>query len=158
LEKLRGDADDGVRAAVRRAVDALDGRTPPPRVAPPDPIPVDGFEERDLGDKDLQAEKIGFDRLLRALGGGRHVVRRTAAAALATLGKGAELATAALTVSLRDGDAAVRRAAALALGRLAASDAVVRALVDAETLVPDAAQVLSGLGAAALPGLVAALD
>src|SRR5262249_37324419 len=106
LERAMADADDRVRAAARRALDAPDGRTPPPRVAPPDPIPVEGFEDRELADKELGADKVGVDRLVRALGDGRNIVRRNAAAALATLGKSAELATRTLAVCLRDGDAA----------------------------------------------------
>jgi HEAT repeat protein len=163
LEAARADADDLVRAGARRALDALDGITPPPRVLPPDPIPVDGFEDRELGDKELDAAKVGLDRLVRALGDGRRVVRRNAAAALATLGARAEAAGPALTVVLRDADPIVRRAAARALGRVGAGADAVRALAAAfldpdREVVEAAAQALSALGAAALPGLVAALD
>jgi HEAT repeat protein len=113
--------------ACSAALDAIDGRVPPPAVAEERDLPVDGFESGLLDDAVLKkgAAKMDAVRLGELLFDGRTSCRVNAARALGHVGKGAAAFVGALTVALKDSEPTVRVASAEALGRVKSNAAVV---------------------------------
>lgn len=123
LRDLKGLLTDGVASVRRQAALAaaritgrpLDDRRP----AEPRVVPIVGFEADVLERDELAAgaAEAGVDLLVHALNDGREVVRQNAARALSCLAgqSGLDAAARPLAMLLRDGDVAVRRAAAEAL-------------------------------------------
>jgi len=133
---------------------------------------IEALIER-LGDADVDARQQAVDALvergessvpalLRAVREGRNHTRNGAAHALRRLGRRAAEAAQPLLVALRDEDEDLASAAAYALGGIARGDAsLVHTLLDAVHTWNDfsfAAQALVGVGRAAVPDIVDALQ
>ncbi len=124
------------------------------------------FEARKLSTSELaeQEAAIDIDEMIYALSDGRNHVRINAARGLSFNGGKAGRAEPAFGLLMRDSTPAVRREAAVAIGKLgpeglAASADLVGALGDVEDDVAEAAQdVLAGFGDAAQPALVKGLE
>jgi HEAT repeat protein len=128
LAKAFAAADEPeVMRACSAALDAIDGKVPPPVVEAVRALPVDGFDAEVLDDAVLEkaAPKMDVVRLGELLFDGRKPCRVNAARALGHAGKGAEAFVGALTVALKDSEPDVRVAAAEALGALKSAAAVV---------------------------------
>jgi len=113
--------------ACSAALDAIDGRVPPPSVAEEGALPLDEFEVKVLDDAVLKkgAAKMDAVRLGELLFDGRTPCRANAARALGHAGKSAEACVGALTVALKDSEPVVRVASAEALGRLKSDAGIV---------------------------------
>jgi HEAT repeat protein len=122
LEGARTGGWERTRAAVRTALDMLDG----PRKTGPAEIAIDGFETRMLGVEAFAnaGGKLVVADLVGHLTDGRAHVRANAATALGTLGPAAAGAALPIGVLMRDDDMRVRIQAAAALDKL--GDEVVR--------------------------------
>jgi HEAT repeat protein len=122
LEGARTGGWERTRAAVRTALDMLDG----PRRTGPAEITIDGFETRMLGVEAFAnaGGKLAVADLIGHLTDGRAHVRANAATALGTLGPAAAGAALPIGVLMRDDDMRVRIQAAAALDKL--GDDVVR--------------------------------
>jgi len=115
LEGARTGGWEPTRAAVRKALEALDG----PKDTGPSVPEVEGFETKLLGFEAFKdPAKLVIASLVTYLPDGRAVVRANAATALGSLGAAAKGTAGAIGVLLRDDDAAVRIAAARALDKL----------------------------------------
>jgi len=156
-----------VLRACSAALDAVEGKVPPPAVSEVRGLPAKGFDTESLGDEALgkAAAKMDLGRLAELLFDGRDLCRVNAARALGHVGKGAEAFVGALTVALKDADPEVRVAAAEALGRLKSDpDVVVPGLAaaagrDRSEDVRDAALgALDAFGKDAVSSLLGLLD
>ncbi|MDP6942809.1 MAG: HEAT repeat domain-containing protein [Myxococcota bacterium] len=116
-----------VLRACSAALDAIDGKVPPPAVADERTLPADGFAAEVLGDDVLKKAAASLDvaRLGELLFDGREMCRVNAARSLGHVGRGAEAYAGALVVALKDSEPEVRVAAAEALGRLKGDASVV---------------------------------
>ncbi|HZJ65133.1 MAG TPA: HEAT repeat domain-containing protein [Kofleriaceae bacterium] len=116
LEGARTGGWERTRAAVRAALDTLDG----PRQTGPAEIAIDGFETRMLGVEAFAnaGGKLAVADLVGHLTDGRSHVRANAATALGTLGPAAAGAALPIGVLMRDDDMRVRVQAAAALDKL----------------------------------------
>ncbi|MBN1947228.1 MAG: HEAT repeat domain-containing protein [Bradymonadales bacterium] len=167
LTKLLADPDALVKAQARRAIDAVDGVVPPPKVMEPEPLPLPEFDTVQMEAAELkkQAKKLDVGRLVRALSDGRHLVRLNAATALGVLGTAAADAAPALALATRDEKAEVQQEAATALGALGADGvpvaipALLKAMTDPKPEVVEAANnAIGALGAVAIDALVEGLN
>lgn len=115
LEGARTGGWERTRAAVRTALDMLDG----PRKTGPDEIAIEGFETRVL-EPGAFADRatLSADDLAAYLIDGRPVVRANAATGLGAVGAPALGALSEISVLLRDDDMRVRIAAANAIDKL----------------------------------------
>ena len=138
----RGDAR--TRDAVRRALDLLGAHG----AAGPQPVAVDGFDDRFLAPEQLSTTGASIEDLVLYLQDGRDAVRANAATALGLAGAPALPAARSIGVLLRDDAARVRLAAASALDRLgdeavaATADGLCAALADGD---PDVAAACAAL-------------
>ena len=153
--------------ACSAALDAMEGKTPPPAVLEERALPLDAFEVEALSEAALKkaASKMDVTRLGELLFDGRVACRVNAARSLGHLGKGAEAFVGALMVALKDSEASVRAASAEALGRLkSAEEVVVPGLVrtaaheGAEGVVEAAMAALDAFGGAAVPACIGLLS
>ncbi|MCB9789010.1 MAG: HEAT repeat domain-containing protein, partial [Deltaproteobacteria bacterium] len=169
LELAEGDPSGRVRRAAASARARIARPEPAARTREPEGFALEGFEERLLEVAALAkaAKSLDVDRLVRALGDGRAVVRANAARGLGVLGKAAHGAVRSLAVLMRDQEPPVRLAAAEALGSLAhepdiAVVALTRALRDGpESLRPAVLAAVGAFGAAAaepLMGMLAGVE
>ncbi len=167
LDAAMADGTLAVRREAAMAMARLKGEPVGPQgPTEPEPIAVDGFEERVLTEEALAGAAGGLElgRLVRGLRDGRKAVRVNAATTLGLRGPEAVLAAPALSAAVKDADPFVRLAAAIALGRLGpeavpfAAAALIGALADRAPVVAEAAKrSLQGLGAPALAPLLAAM-
>ena len=111
---------DAVLRACSRALDAFDGRQPPPLALEPAALPLADFDAVRLDAAALKPAIKGADvaALDELLFDGRALVRANTVALLALLGEGAKEAIQGVALCLKDADDSVRLAAAEALGKL----------------------------------------
>lgn len=171
LENRLVDPIGDVRVAAQSALDAILGGKPKPVVVlEPDPVAIEGFDERVVAPDVLEEQRAQTtpERMLRALRDGRAFVRQNAATVLGAMAIHGEVEPQSvvppLAVALRDGSVGVKKAVAHALGlvgRMGSHEVgpvLVHALEDKHEEVRDVArQGLVGLGVQALPSLVEGL-
>ncbi|MBA2544906.1 MAG: HEAT repeat domain-containing protein [Deltaproteobacteria bacterium] len=153
-----------VRTAAKQAMLSVVARE---KTTVVDSLPkIPDFEARKLSKGELMesADAIDVDQMIHALEDGRAHVKINATRALAIKGEKAARGASALGLLLRDSVPAVRREAAIALGKLGtgaagAANDLVGALGDPEADVVEAAgETIAGLGPTAREALVRGLD